>query len=341
MALGLNLKGFAEFLGACADRHDGYIMGAVGQDPKTLHEWYFNQYKDRTQYSAKQEAQALQWKETAARVWDCQGLADGYVTELLGQRINVRARNNYATWCGVKGEGKIPNGRKVPGAAVFMDNGSYVHHVGFLEKPIDADRPEGDWWVVEAQGVLYGVVRTKLNSRRWNKWGWMTKYFDYSDHEATDGSDKAQEYGWRTLKKGAVGDDVKALQVDLIALNYSCGKYGADGEFGKMTESALMAFQKDHALEPDGVAGAKTYAKLNELLMESGVEELPMTEARIVKISAGKSWNIRTQPSIKGAVLGYAKHGESFPAGGQSAEGWASILFNGEQAWISEKAVGE
>ena len=335
----LSLKGFVEHLAACADRKDGYIMGAVGQDPKTLHEWYFNQYKDRTQYSAKQEAQALKWKETAERVWDCQGLADGYVSEQLGQNINVRARNNYASWCGVKGEGRIPNERKVPGAAVFMDNGSYVHHVGFLEKPVDADKPEGDWWVVEAQGVLYGVVRTKLNSRKWNKWGWMTKYFDYSEYEDADGSDRPQEYGQRNLKRGCAGDDVRALQKDLISLGYSCGKWGADGEFGKATESALKAFQHDHGLAEDGIAGPKTYEKLNALFKETGEEQSQKEPEKTIRISAGQSWNIRTQPNIKGAVLGYAKRGEMYAPSGQTAEGWIGVLVNGEQAWVSEKAV--
>ena len=82
-------------------------------------------------------------------------------------------------WCGIKGEGKIPNERKVPGAAVFMDS-TYVHHVGFLIEPVNAADPSGDWYVGEARGVMYGVVITKLYSRGWNKWGWMTKYFDYS-----------------------------------------------------------------------------------------------------------------------------------------------------------------
>ena len=337
----LSLQGFVNHLSVCADRHDGYIMGAIGQDPKELHEWYFNQYKDRTQYSAAQEAQALKWKEESERVWDCQGLADGYVTEQLGEKINVRARNNYASWCGIKGEGTIPTARKVPGAAVFMDNGSYIHHVGFLEKPVEEGNTAGDWWVVEARGVLYGVVRTKLNSRKWNKWGWMTKYFDYSEYEAEDGSDTPKEYGQRNLRRGMTGDDVAALQDDLISLGYSCGERGADGKFGRMTESTLKAFQRDHGLDDDGVAGPKTYAKLDELLKESGEAETPKEAAKIVKITEGKTWNVRAQPSLKGAIMGYAKRGESFAAGGQSAEGWASILYNGEQAWVSEKAVGE
>ena len=335
MAL-LRLDPFVDFLGQCADRHDGYIMGAVGQDPKELHEWYFNQYKDRKEYTAKQGAQALKWKETAERVWDCQGLADGYLTEALGVKINVRARNNYASWCSIKGAGDIPAERRVPGAAVFMDNGSYIHHVGFLEKPVLPGVPGGDWWVVEAQGVLYGVVRTKLSQRNWNRWGWMTKYFEYEEVVIDD---TLPAYGWRNLRRGMVGEDVKALQGDLIALNYSCGKWGADGEFGTATEGALEAFQLAHGLDMDGVAGPETFEKLDELLKESGVPAEPDDTPMLLQISAGKTWNIRTGPSDKASVMGIAKRGELYAASGDKADGWIGIMVGGERAWVSGKAV--
>lgn len=332
----LNPNDFAVFLSACADRHDGYIMGAVGQNPKALHEWYFNQYKDRSQYSAKQEAQALKWKETAERVWDCQGLADGYLTEVLGQKINVRARNNYASWCDIKGAGDIPAERRVPGAAVFMDNGSYIHHVGFLEKPVIPGVPGGDWWVVEAQGVLWGVVRTKLSKRNWNRWGWMTKYFEYEEAVIDD---TLPAYGWRNLRRGMVGEDVKALQMDLIALNYSVGKWGADGEFGMATEGALEAFQLAHGLDMDGVAGPETFAKLDELLKETGVPAEPDDTPMLIQISAGKTWNIRTGPSDKASVMGIAKRGELYAASGDTADGWIGIMVGGDRVWVSRKAV--
>lgn len=44
----------------------------------------------------------------------------------------------------------------------------------------------------------------------------------------------------RLLKRGSTGDDVKELQKALIDLGYSCGSYGADGDFGRATENAVM-----------------------------------------------------------------------------------------------------
>ena len=329
----LNPNEFALFLGQCADRRDGYLMGAVGQNPKELHEWYFNQYREEE----KQYAQALVWREEAQRVWDCQGLADGYVSEMLGQKINVRARNNYASWCGVRGAGEIPDERRVPGAAVFMDNGEYVHHAGFLEKPAAEGEPWGDWWVVEARGVMHGVVRTKLSERRWNRWGWMTKYFEYAENKET----QQKDYGQRNLLRGCMGEDVAQLQKDLISLNYSCGKWGADGEFGRATESAVKAFQMDYDLTPDGVAGPKTFAVLDGLFEESGEEAETNGKApkETVCIGSGRTWNIRTQPDGSAPVRGYAARGETYELSGQRVPGWIGILHCGEAAWVSEKAV--
>ena len=135
------------------------------------------------------------------------------------------------------------------------------------------------------------------------------------------------------------GGDVEAMQSDLIALNYSCGRWGADGEFGRATESALMAFQKDHGLAEDGIAGPKTYAALNALLAEDG--DMPEAEEPVkgILISAGSSWNVRTQPGVSGAVMGYARRGDRYAASGEKAQGWIGVMFNGEPAWISEKAV--
>lgn len=69
----------------------------------------------------------------------------------------------------------------------------------------------------------------------------------------------APTYNFPILRKGNKGDYVKALQKMLEASGYSCGKAGIDGDFGNGTETALMDFQEDHSLVPDGVAGAATW----------------------------------------------------------------------------------
>ena len=68
---------------------------------------------------------------------------------------------------------------------------------------------------------------------------------------------KAKEY---------VGSRCKELQEKLILLGYNCGGYGADSQFGQGTYNSLVQFQKDNDLDPDGLAGIRTFAKLDELI---------------------------------------------------------------------------
>jgi len=60
----------------------------------------------------------------------------------------------------------------------------------------------------------------------------------------------------RTLLSGSRGSDVKLLQTMLIELGFLSGP--ADGIFGPATNQAVIAFQKNYNLKPDGIAGPKT-----------------------------------------------------------------------------------
>ena len=60
----------------------------------------------------------------------------------------------------------------------------------------------------------------------------------------------------RNLKIGCIGEDVKKLQLRL--------KIGADGLFGVKTKSAVVKFQTENNLVPDGICGRKTVEALNK-----------------------------------------------------------------------------
>jgi len=60
-----------------------------------------------------------------------------------------------------------------------------------------------------------------------------------------------------TVKRGSRGEDVLHLQTRLQALGYDPGK--SDGIFGEKTEAAVIRFQQDKGLKPDGIVGAKTW----------------------------------------------------------------------------------
>lgn len=72
----------------------------------------------------------------------------------------------------------------------------------------------------------------------------------------------AEETPRTILKRGMKGDDVRRLQQRLMELGYALPRYGADGEYGSETATAVKAFQRDRGLQVDGVAGEATLAAL-------------------------------------------------------------------------------
>ena len=318
---------FVEELKKAEARKDGYIMCATGQNPR---KWEADSWWYAGQYSGSQLKAALGWRETAERVWDCNGLAEGLYKDFSGVDINTKARYNYSGWCDPKGKGDIPVERRVPGCAVFIYNSSsgYITHVGYLVEPVEADKPEGDWYVIEARGVKYGVVKTKLNSRPWNRWGWMTKYFDYDSTEAFE------VLGSRLLRNGCEGDDVKRLQTMLIDLNYNLGKYGADGDFGDATERAVEEFQAMNDCDVDGIVGPVTLAALEKA--HAGRDEI-VEYPKKVKIDGGSCY-VRSSPSTDGKKLGVAYRNSELEFGGAiSEEGWLLVNYNNQNGWVSGK----
>ena len=313
---------------------DGYIMGATGQDPRkwAVNSWWFTQYDG----NKKQHEKALYWREHAERVWDCNGLAEGLYRDYSGDDINTKARYNYSGWCEPKGKGMIPAKYRVPGAAVFWSDGSAgdIHHVAYLVGPVEAGNPAGDWYLIEARGVMYGVVRTQLHARKPNYWGLMTKYFDYGDVEGLPDLPDDTPTGDRILRNGDEGEDVKAMQTGLIRLGYDCGRWGADGDFGDATEQALKMFQNDHGLEPDG-----EYGPLSRAAMEKALAAIdkPADTPRTVEIVGGSCY-VRSAPNTSGKILGVAHDGDILPYGGQTSDtGWNMIEFGNQNGWVSGK----
>lgn len=312
---------FVAELEAALKRKDGYIMGATGQNPTkwAITDWWF------TQYSGAQKEKALYWREHAERVWDCNGLAEGIYKDYTGTDINTQAKNNYASWCDPKGTGLIPAAKRVAGAAVFWgDSASSIHHVAYLDRPVDPAKPTGDWYLIEARGVAYGVVQTKLKSRKPNFWGYMTKYFDY------DSSVKKYELGERELKSGMSGDDVAELQKKLLSLGFDCGPDGADGDFGPNTEEAVYNFQYHSGLPNTGIADQATIAAL--------ISGNAVSNDNQITIVNCKSCNLRLGPGTNFPIRTTAAPGCKFTK--VDTTGWTLALTpEGELLWVSDKYV--
>lgn len=138
--------------------------------------------------------------------------------------------------------------------------------------------------------------------------------------------------GDRILKNGMEGEDVRELQSYLIQLDYDCGKWGADGDFGDATEMAVEKFQKNNKLDVDGEFGPKSLAVLQTLLKE---EETSLPKK--VKIFGGNCY-VREKPDTSGKKIGIAYNEEKYNFGGETTDnGWNKIIFEKKEGWVSGK----
>lgn len=128
-------------------------------------------------------------------------------------------------------------------------------------------------WADGVQITAVHNIGTKAgyNGRAWTKHGKLP-YLTYEATQATTpitkpttaSADENKNDGLvlPTLKNGSKGPSVKALQILLIGNGYSCGSYGADGDFGSGTDNAVRSFQKTNGLDMDGIVGPASWNKL-------------------------------------------------------------------------------
>jgi hypothetical protein len=77
------------------------------------------------------------------------------------------------------------------------------------------------------------------------------------------------------FKKGSAGSEVAELQSKLAAAGFSAGP--VDGQFGSLTEQAVLAFQTAKGLAADGVVGPETSAAL-------GLDDPPTAGSLLVQL---------------------------------------------------------
>lgn len=121
---------------------------------------------------------------------------------------------------------------------------------------------EGLPMCVEAKGIDYGVVKTKVADTKW-EYGLLFDDMEYS-FDSFDAVEKIKnpfKEPTRNLKQGCVGEDVKWLQWELIEAGY---KIDCDGEFGYYTGQALKSFQQSVKISADKICGKITRQKLKE-----------------------------------------------------------------------------
>ena len=249
-------------------------------------------------------------------------------------------------------EGTLP---EVPGVALRFDG-----HVGVYV---------GNGYAVEERGFNYGCVRTCVKDRKWTHW-YQLPFVDYGDAVFTGGSavkpdTPTSEYtlGTRTLKRGSKGTDVKAMQEFLLQLGYALPEYGADGDFGNETETALKKLQARAGVKQDGVYGSETHKALmdaaadNDAGKESEQPDEPdqpnkpeqpeeptqpdapdtPTTKRVRIVCGSGSVNIRAGNSTQYDRITAVQNGASLEWVATAENGWHAVVVNARVGWVSGK----
>ena len=230
-----------------------YLWGTKGQlvTQALLNARYSSYYAPHGWSRAEYDRITGNWVQEKRHVTDCQGLLDCYL------KTDTTANNNYKSYCTDKGLIKEISRPWVIGEAVFNGDANKKTHVGWVVTD------ESDPCVVEARGLAYGVVITRMSKRSWKYRGLMTKKFSYDPVPIPP-----EPTGYvftRPLKYGCVGDDVVELKKLLIAHGYSEGitiDTPSSVSYGGKTRSLVRQYQTDTGLTVDGIAGRATITSL-------------------------------------------------------------------------------
>lgn len=162
-----------------------------------------------------------------------------------------------------KSKGQFSNTPKV-GSLVFFqfDNDSYADHIGI----VTAVNSNGTIETIEGNtGNGNDANGGSVMRRTRNKsvvMGYAYPYGNINDTTTSNVTGGMCKVNLKMLRNGNKGNSVKALQILLIGNGYSCGPYGADGDFGGSTLKAVKQYQKDKNLQVDGIVGTNTWSKL-------------------------------------------------------------------------------
>lgn len=118
-------------------------------------------------------------------------------------------------------------------------------------------------WNVDVIANKYGSLQEAFQQGIISSY-WLEKALKSVNGQAADFSKIQNE-----LKKNDRGDQVKEAQKALKQLGYDLGEFGksadgVDGKFGKMTESAIKAFQTANGLKATGIVDSKTISALDK-----------------------------------------------------------------------------
>lgn len=233
-----------------------YLFGSVRvkTTQATIDRYFENHYK-KQMTRAQYDKYTKDWDRNGYAT-DCEGLLDAYLTYECGESTDINADMNYRLWCTDKGKiGEIERSYVV-GEALFMANSAgKMTHIGWVCGFDSEGRP----LVVEARGIAYGVVITRLDGRNWTHRGLMAKKFDYTeDHIMID---------FNQINPMPIGEVYKHMQEVLYACNitdYEDKPIEVDGKWGKRSKAAFDKFIEIYAPKSEPTQLSYTLTLSNE-----------------------------------------------------------------------------
>lgn len=197
---------------------------------------------------------------------DCSGLIAGY------RQINKGSSQLYQT---AYTRLPIANIKDFAPGVVLWKSGHVGVYIGV---------ENGVPMCVEAKGINYGTVKTKVSATKW-QYGLTFADIDYTYDVKVEGTWKgtnpykeptvtvtskaqAKKQGIKTYISS--GESVKWVQWELKQAGYDLGtsgpnKDGIDGECGTKTVKAIIAYQQSCKITADGLAGKDTRKYLKEV----------------------------------------------------------------------------
>lgn len=215
--------------------------------------------------------QGFYWCDVAVDAW----FVYAYGVE-AAKKLLCQPDKSCGAGCGFsasyfKAKGQFHKSCPRPGDQIFFGDSKSVDHTGLVYKVDNLFVYTVEGNTSPQSGVVSngGGVYKKQYALDYNRiYGYGRPDYDnvWFEAEETVEPEKANKGEFtmemRVLKNGCKGDDVRALQILLIGNGCSCGSWGADGNFGSGTESAVRKYQKKKNLQVDGKAGPETMKSL-------------------------------------------------------------------------------
>ena len=173
----------------------------------------------------------------------------------------------------VRKDGSIYRGRPENTVGAHAGNNNYdsigiCFEGNFMTETMPEVQKRAGQELVQCLKDKYGISKVQKHSDV-NATGCPGTHFPFkevSEGVATDKPTESTAGGFTAvfpqLAKGDRGNKVRVLQELLKGRGYDLGAYGADGDFGAATKTAVMSFQAINGLTADGIVGENTWRKL-------------------------------------------------------------------------------